>query len=657
MQISDFLIKIGIIANTEVLDKVTIGIGALTKKATLAAAAIATANGGLSAFVKTSLEELDSIAQLSRETGVASETIQELGRVAETNGGSMESAMDTVKDLSRTIGQAANGFSDGAGAFKDWGLSAKKANGQVKTVGEMIEEIQKKMQKLSKSQQQALLDDLNIDPKMLQTFRLTNKEWAEAQKIAKAMSLGTATKEGVDTAAAFMDGLTQIGQMIKAVSQYIALSVAPVITEFTGKIRDWFVNNNKMIKDSLTTFANKLKFAVKFVGKLADAIDTVVENTIGWKATLIAIGVVMAIINAASLPIIIQWTAIAAAIIVVIAIIEDFIRAWKGKSSLLGKAWQPLIDFLKEVINYFNILKNALSNAHFFDDFVAGVKSYFSAIKQFFSGLWSAIKGILTIIEGAFTLNDDLVKQGLKNLFGGVIDMVEGTGKMLLNTFSTFLKLLRDMFFAVGDIIGSPFKKAFESVAKMARKFLPKSVVDFLGLGEEHYPDEKKDDKDKTKTESKKTNTTEKHTENVKNVKNFENHKRENVKNVENTKNIETKKSHFSIKEKFKNLEKIKHVTEKVTHKIGTVAGGAVKSLSDSGINANSLKKMSVSVPNLSKTAKAGVINQGAVSKVMNNNTNIDVKVNASGNPTQIGRAVADSIGQSIANTQSKQKL
>lgn len=625
--LSEFLIKIGTIADTKGIEKVTTGLGDLAKKAAIAGTAITAAVGGLSAFTKTSLEELDSIAQLSRETGVASETIQELGRVAETNGGSMEAAMDTVKDLSRTIGQAANGFSDGAGAFKDWGLSAKKANGQVKTVGEMIEEIQKKMQKLSKSQQQALLDDLNIDPKMLQTFRLTNKEWAEAQKLAKAMSLGTATKENVDIAASFMDGLTQIGQMIKAISQFIALSVAPVFTEGAGKIRDWFVNNNKMIKDSLTVFAEKLKFAVKFVGGLADAIDNVISSTIGWKVTLIAVGAVITWLNIASLPIILTWGTIAAVIIGVIALIDDLITEMNGGNSYFSKKWQPVIDVLKTIKKWYDIIAKAFSDAHFLDDFVAGFKSYFSAVEQLFNGLWSAIKGILNIIEGAFTLNDDLVKQGLKNLFGGVIDMVEGTGKMLLNTFSTFLKLLRDMFFAVGDIIGSPFKKAFESVAKMARKFLPKSVADFLGLGEEHYPDENKE-KDKKSTP--------KQTE-------------PNKGKVAKTTN--TEKVHH------KTIEKIKHVTEKVTHKIGTVAGGAVKSLSDSGINANSLKKMSVSVPNLSKNAKAGVIKQGAISKVMNNNTNIDIKVNASGNPTQIGRAVADSVGQSIANTQSKQKL
>ena len=720
--LSEFLIKIGTIADMKGLENVSHGLGALAKKAAVAGTAISAAVGGLTAFTKSSLEELDSIAQLSRETGVATETIQELGRVAETNGGSMEAAMDTVKDLSRTIGQAANGFSDGAGAFKDWGLSAKKANGQVKTVGEMIEEIQKKMQKLSKSQQQALLDDLHIDPKMLQTFRLTNKEWAEAQKLAKAMSLGTATEENANTAASFMDGLTQVGQMIKAVSQYIALGVAPVITEFTGKIRDWFVNNNDMIKDSLKNFADKLKFAVTFVGKLADALDTVIKNTIGWKWALIAIGVIIAIINAASLPMILMWAAIGAAIIAVIAILEDFIRAYNGESSYFGDKWKPAIEFVRAFIKDFNRLKEAFKNSHFLDDFVRAMSTAWDSICQTFKGAWNIIKGIFEVIWGAFTLNDDLVKDGLKDTFNGIIDLVEGFGKGFLNAISSMLKLMRDMFFAVGDYISAPFKAGFEKVAGYVRQFLPKSLADFLGFGVETYPEEKKDDKDKkddkgkdgeekkdakqdgkkgTKQSDKKSGKADLHKKplevkatslpqdkidqfnklNDSQKKAFldklgakdselktylikqsgkKSGKRVSVKNVENARhvtNIKNKTSRTSIKEKIKSLEKVKNVTSKITHTIGKVAGGAASSLAGAGITAASLKKVSTGVPNLSKSAKGAVIKQGAISKVMNNNTKIDIKVTANGNPTQIGRAVGDSVGQSIANTQSKQRL
>lgn len=181
--------------------------------------------GGLTYFVTKTIDALDGLHQLSQETGESTEYMYRLGKVAETSGSSAEAAQASIKGLSQVIGEAATGTGRGEKAFKQYGLSARNAKGEIKQTSEMLEEIRAKMVGLSQQEKIAMLSKLGIDGSMLQTLMKSSEAFREEMERAQKMTLGVGTKEQAQAAADFKDALANLNKMLKAVAEVVALRV------------------------------------------------------------------------------------------------------------------------------------------------------------------------------------------------------------------------------------------------------------------------------------------------------------------------------------------------------------------------------------------------------------------------------------------------
>ncbi|WP_052019177.1 phage tail tape measure protein [Pelistega indica] len=299
MILEELLVKVGVKTDTRELSKLELSLKNLPAIAGVVGAVAAASIAGLSAFVSMSLNALDSIHQLSNETGVAADKIYLLGKVAELNGSSVEAAEASYKGLSKAIGEAANGIGLGAKAFENFGIKAKNADGSVRDASEVLEDIREKMQGLSNQQQIAMLAKIGIDASLIQTLRLTNEEMAEALSNAEALSLGVGTQENAATAAAFQDSLAEVGQIAKGVAEYFSLRLAPALMRIIGLFRDWFIENNQLIRNGLSIFAGILAGAIDVISALANVLNTIIGGTIGWKNALYGLVAVFAIVKKA----------------------------------------------------------------------------------------------------------------------------------------------------------------------------------------------------------------------------------------------------------------------------------------------------------------------------------------------------------------------
>lgn len=332
----------GIVEKVETLNR---GVLAVTG----VGAAFAGATGAITHFVDENLDALDTIHQLRNVTGETVEYIYELGKVAEVNGSSSEAAQRSIEGLSKVIGEAAKGAGKGAKAFKLYGLSVRNQDGHIKKSNEVIEDLMLKMEKMSKQEQIAMLSKLGIDPTMIQTLRLGNAELDKQRKYANALTLGVATDQSALAAANFKDAMTRLGQVLKAVREYIAVRLAPTIQNAIELFENWFVANNELVKESLET-------AVKVLGKLLSstfafftAVDRVIASTIGWKNALYGLVGMFAIVKAASIAAFVSnpITWVAGAIIGLILILDDLFVFMKGGKSYFGEYWQKMFDIIK----------------------------------------------------------------------------------------------------------------------------------------------------------------------------------------------------------------------------------------------------------------------------------------------------------------------
>ena len=326
--------------------------------------------------------------------------------------------------MSRVIGEAATGIGRGAKSFEQYGLSAKKANGDVKTSSEMLGEISDKMKAMGEQEQIAMLAKLGIDGSMIQTLRLGNNELKEQIALASALTLGVGNAENAETAAAFKDALTQVSQAFTAIGEYVSLRVAPSIQRLAERFTKWFTENNEFIKATLNGFGKILSFLFE----LAAAIDNVVEHTVGWKTVIYTLGAALLwlsrrILLAFMSNPVTRWIAIFSAVFL---LIDDFITYLEGGESALGEFWKPFKSALLWV-------KSTWKN--FVDNFSV-------------DPIGATLSLITDMLELPFKLGLALVV-GLWNLF---------TGKQL------DLDVIETKFAQVTDWIKKPFQSAFDWV-------------------------------------------------------------------------------------------------------------------------------------------------------------------------------------------------
>lgn len=102
----------------------------------------------------------------------------------------------------------------------------------------------------------------------------------------------------------------------------------------------------------MTKFVDKLSKVIRFISGFINALDRVISATIGWKNVIYLVGAAVAwlnrklLITLATNPMLLAVTAICAALVGLIALIDDLIVYMQGGESYFGKAWEPVIKVI-----------------------------------------------------------------------------------------------------------------------------------------------------------------------------------------------------------------------------------------------------------------------------------------------------------------------
>lgn len=425
------LSAIGLGKAKDEFDKVGKSAEGLSKKLGLVSLAVGAAVAGMVMFVDQALTALDDIHQLSNVTGESTDYIYTLGKVAETTGSSVEAAQASIAGLSKVIGEAAAGVGRGAKTFEQYGLSAKDAEGNVKQASDVLEELREKMVDMSQQEKIAMLAKMGIDDSMIQVLMQSKEDFDAAMAENKAMTLGVGTKEDAATAAEFKDILADLFKMLKAVSEVIALRLAPHIGELIGRFKDWFIANAELIKGGLSLLGDILGVVFDFIGAVANAIDGIIRHTIGWKAALYILGAALIWIKRQMLlafatnPI--TWVVLA--IVGLIALIDDFITYLDGGESALGEFWEPF----KQALLWVKAKWQAFLDEFSIDPIGAVLGLLFDVMTlpfktaiEFIVGLWNKLIGQDISLDGFYkTLSGvkDLFINAFRPAFEWLIDM------------------------------------------------------------------------------------------------------------------------------------------------------------------------------------------------------------------------------------------
>lgn len=316
-----------------------------------AVAGIATA--GIGAMINQAAEHGDMLSDLSQRTGIATDSLQVLGYVAQLNGSSFEAMNSSLEGLNRQIGLAAAGGKMQEDTFKELGISIKDGTGKIKSADTVFAEMQQRMKSMGYGTQQvaAVLRKLRLDPTLAQTLNLSSEEMAKFSK--EARDAGILSKEQIEAASEFEDSLDRMKVRLMAVGNQFMLNLAPALSNF--------MDNMGSIIAYIRDFVGNIIQLVSNVGKAIDA-------TIGWQAGLAIAGAVVIWFGRVAL-----WemtksfiklgiamftnpiTWYIAGIVALALVVEDLYQAFTGGESAIGDF------FAKFDIDIVNLMKNSLA--------------------------------------------------------------------------------------------------------------------------------------------------------------------------------------------------------------------------------------------------------------------------------------------------------
>ena len=405
--------------------------------------AITASVGALVAFVASNTEAADALLDMSAETGISVESIQELGFAAEMSGSSAEAMSASLAGLSKVAGDAARDLGRGKKAFEDLGISVKDANGNVKNADVLFNELRESFARLGtdRNTQKSIIASLGLDASTLQMLNSTTEEIEDL--IGTARQLGIVTTEQAQTAADFQDSLGIAKFAVAALSQQIAINLAPA----TQKITDGFVNfliaNRELIKGGFQWLGEVILATAGFFVRLTPLILGMVSAFVVAK---LITGGFASMMTALFSPVVMATIGIAAMLVV----IDDLVAAFNGGKSVISDVFMN--SFGIDIVPIMHDINDA---------FKAMVNSVISILQSLFN-YWSAM---LEVMIKVFRMD-----------FQGALDSLK-------QYFLPWIEFVKGAFGAMFNYLASGWELILNKIKQGAMSILPNWAVNLISTG------------------------------------------------------------------------------------------------------------------------------------------------------------------------------
>lgn len=404
-------------------------------------AAIQGSAGAMAAWFTSIIDGLDPLVQFHRETGLSVEGLQELGRVAELNGSSMEAVTSSIGEMTMRIGEfVSTGEGEMADIAKRLGMSFKDSQGKVKDATQTFTELSDKMRGMSHAEKFSLLDKMGIDRSMVQMLSLSREELDKSLK--QARDWGVVTTEQADAAAEFNNSLKDLRMGYSSVSTQVALSFLPMLKDIIDGMREWLHANADLIKNGLHHLGEIIFSVAGMIRRLLPLIGLATAGFVIWKIAAIGLRTVLSTIFS---PVLL----ITAAIVGILLVIDDLVVAMQGGQSVIADFFMDTwgIDIVPGLL----AIKDAVMVVVDFiiDVFKQGIEN----IKLLFSALSKLVTGDF---QGAW---DDVVKSFTDSV------------ALLRKPFDEFMKWVLGLFANLGETIKNTISNAASNAWNATKSF------------------------------------------------------------------------------------------------------------------------------------------------------------------------------------------
>ena len=418
MQVAELATKFSFQGSLKPLDSLNTGLTSAIGSIAKVASVFTVAGTALNGFLASTLASADAQVQLSRETEVGIEAIQEFGYVASVNGSSADALERSLGNLSKKIGEAAT---KGSEDFSRLGISVRDGIGNVKDADTVLLELSDRLQGLSAQEQASYLEKLGIDESMLQTLQLGSDGIDKLRQ--KAAALGTISQKDADSIASFNDSLTTLKYGVDNVQKRLAIAFAPQLQSVADGFTDMLVANKDMIQNGLKKFFELVNTGLGAIFRFGKLLFNLIDNTVGFENALMIAGAAMLYLNRAMYmnPI----GLIVGAIVGLIVVVDDLINGLEGGQSVIAdwfKEWFniDIIGLIKDIGSAFGSMSDMLSSA--FNSTIDGIKSSFNSMSDFIKNIINTIIEFFKPVTEMFDKVANFKPPSLSDIGGSITD-------------------------------------------------------------------------------------------------------------------------------------------------------------------------------------------------------------------------------------------
>lgn len=457
------------------------------------AAGITAASGAMFAWANSVFSTIDPMVQLSRETGVAIESIQELGYAASVNGSSLDAVTSSVREMTKRIGEFEQ---QGTGPAKDvvenLGIDFRNAAGEIKSADQVMLDLTDTMEGMTEAERMNILDKLGIDPSMIQLLSLTSDEVDKLR--LRASRLGTVTEEQGDAVAAYNDSLTTLRFGMQGIQNMVAVGFAPMMGDLVERFIDLLEANHDLIVNGLTWLGDVIAATMGMLERMWPVFAAVAAGFAIAKLAAIGFGGVLGFVLS---PVVLISAAIAAAILIV----DDLIVAFEGGQSVIADFFEsffgidirPALHAIVDAVN-----ETVALVIEVFTPAGEMIESMFKAVAAVvqgdFSAAWDHIgDAMASMVEFAWGLISTLAEGAEAVMLAVAGLMVEGfmlAFDKLAAAFQAWVDWVRSMFSDMLEGIMGMWDRVTDYIKGLMMNILPNWAIKLIGGDDEEVDEE-----------------------------------------------------------------------------------------------------------------------------------------------------------------------
>lgn len=470
---NDVNLRVGALVDFASLSVAEKAVGSFSDKIVSLAkwAGAAIAAGSVAVALQRTADKFNDLGDVVSRVGNATvKELDRLGYVAELTGSDANTATASFENLSRTIGEAVQGIGRGAQVFEKLGLSAKDAQGNVKTTTQVLDEIKVKIQDLSKAEQSAYIQRLGLDRTMIGMLTSDTTEIID-QYNKRTEALGINVDEAAELGAKYNDAIKVTERGFDDIITAFVLRVLPSITTAIERVSKLIDENAGLIKSYVEPIAAAVSIGAGLVTGFITGVGKLFKVLGKWPVYIGAVTVAWKLLNAVfkASPIGRIITLVMGLVTAIGLLIDDY-ETWKegGKSFFDWSAAQVWFDHMSKI---FDALKTIVGNFFSADWW----KSKTETISNEMSLLGERIQGFLSdswnnAITEASNKWDEL-KNTISQKAQGVYDGIISTFIGLSTWFSDLWNSIGDGAMTALTNIGKAFTKWWNDLINSVKNF------------------------------------------------------------------------------------------------------------------------------------------------------------------------------------------